>query len=178
MRILAKQEQDRNREFLARERRAQEFMNRMAGTVIKGQNQKQAEEDFNLQKYQMEKEMRERAQEQRRLERERKEKEQMRVLLAKQIEEKQKRERDTKCHHDEQAEIWARDKQNYEDEEKRLQEKIRKINGENAQFLQRQICEKESKQAQRKMNRQEFQLNKPLLREINQKRKEGAPSEH
>lgn len=39
--------------------------------------------------------------------------------------------------------------------------------------------EKESKQAQRKMNRQEFQLNKPLLREINQKRKEDpALSEH
>jgi hypothetical protein len=33
----------------------------MAGTVIKNQSQKQAEEDQNLQRYQMEKEMRERA---------------------------------------------------------------------------------------------------------------------
>lgn len=38
MRVIAKQEDDRNREFLARERRAQEFMNRMAGTVIKNQS--------------------------------------------------------------------------------------------------------------------------------------------
>jgi len=38
----------------------------------------------------------------------------------------------------------------------------------------RQIEEKERKQAQRKMNKQEFQFNKPLLREINQKRKEGT----
>jgi hypothetical protein len=33
--ILEKQEQDRQREFLARERRAQAFMNNMAGGVIK-----------------------------------------------------------------------------------------------------------------------------------------------
>jgi len=49
--------------------------------------------------------------------------------------------------------IWARDKENYEQEEKRLAEKIKKINGENASFLQAQMHEKESKQAQRKMNR-------------------------
>lgn len=101
MRVIAKQEDDRNREFLAREKRAQEFMNRMAGTVIKSQNQKQAEEDLNLQKYQMEKDLRERAQEMRRLEAEKKEKDQMRMLLNKQMEEKQTRERNTKNHHDE-----------------------------------------------------------------------------
>lgn len=44
-RILEKQEQDRQREFLAREKRAQEFMNRMGGTVIKNQVEKQREED-------------------------------------------------------------------------------------------------------------------------------------
>jgi hypothetical protein len=36
-RMLDKQEQDRQREFFARERRAQEFMNNMAGDVIKKQ---------------------------------------------------------------------------------------------------------------------------------------------
>lgn len=35
IRMLDKQEQDRQREFIARERRAQEFMNNMAGNVIK-----------------------------------------------------------------------------------------------------------------------------------------------
>jgi len=47
---------------------------------------------------------------------------------------------------------------------------------ENAAFLQQQVHEKESKAAQKKMNRQEFQLNKPLLREIQMKRK--TQSEH
>lgn len=37
--------------------------------------------------------------------------------------------------------------------------------------MKQQVHEKESKTRQRKMNRQEFQLNKPLLREIQQKRK-------
>jgi hypothetical protein len=38
MRVTAKKEDDRSREFLAREKRAQEFMNKMAGTVIKTQS--------------------------------------------------------------------------------------------------------------------------------------------
>lgn len=45
MRMLARQEEDRNQEFAARERRAQEFMNRLAGTVIKNQSTKMAEEE-------------------------------------------------------------------------------------------------------------------------------------
>jgi hypothetical protein len=40
-----------------------------------------------------------------------------------------------KANTDEQAVIWARDKQNYEAEESRLQNKIKQINAENAAFL-------------------------------------------
>ena len=39
-RMLEKQEQDRINEFKAREQRAQEFMNRMADTVIKSMDDK------------------------------------------------------------------------------------------------------------------------------------------
>lgn len=62
--------------------------------------------------------------------------------------------------------LWAKDKQNYENEEQRLAAKIKSINEENAQFLLKQVYEKEAKAHMKKMNRQEFQLNKPLLREI------------
>jgi len=82
------------------------------------------------------------------------------------MDEKNVRERHAKAHNDEQAVLWARDKQNYENEENRLNSKIKQINVENASFLKQQVGEKESKAAQKKMNRQEFQLNKPLLREI------------
>ena len=90
------------------------------------------------------------------------------------MDEKERREQRMKGNIDEQAVIWARDKENYEFEEKRLAEKIKKINEENAAFLHKQMREKEAKNAQRKMSKQEFQLNKPLLREIQQKRKVGS----
>lgn len=61
-----------------------------------------------------------------------------------------------KAHNDEQAVLWAKDKQNYENEENRLAQKIKQINVENASFLKQQVHEKESKAAQKKMNRQEF----------------------
>ena len=173
-RVIEKQEQDRTKEFQARERRAQEFMNRMAGTVIKNQAEKQRDEDNNMQRYAMEREMRMRMEEQKKAEREAIEKAEMRALLAKQMEEKERREQRMKGNIDEQAVIWARDKENYEFEEKRLAEKIKKINEENAAFLHKQMREKEAKNAQRKMSKQEFQLNKPLLREIQQKRKVGS----
>ena len=74
---------------------------------------------------------------------------------------------------DEQAYMWAQDKRNYEDEEKRLTSKIKGINEQNANFLKKQMEEKASK-FRSKMNRQEFLLNKPILKEINQKKKDGT----
>jgi len=65
------------------------------------------------------------------------EQENMRDFLARQMNEKKMRERIEKELNDEQAFMWARDKENYEQEEKRLNDKIKKINDENAQFLQK-----------------------------------------
>lgn len=97
--------------------------------------------------------MRLRLEEQKKADQEAKEKAEMRALLAKQMDEKEKREQRMKCNIDEQAVIWARDKENYENEERRLAEKIKKINEENAAFLHKQMREKEAKNAQRKMSK-------------------------
>lgn len=64
--------------------------------------------------------------------------------------------------------MWDVDKQNYELEEKRLRDRINQINADNASFLKKQMATKESK-APTKMNKAEFALNKPLLKEANQK---------
>jgi hypothetical protein len=64
--MLEKQEQDRINEFKAREQRAQEFMNRMADTVIKSMDDKQREEEEKIRRYEMEKEMRERLEDEKR----------------------------------------------------------------------------------------------------------------
>ena len=71
---------------------------------------------------------------------------------------------------DEQASMWKQDQNNYQEEERRLNGKVNKINKENAEFLKRQMDDKQSKE-RAKMNKQEFLLNKPLLKEINQKKK-------
>ena len=114
--------------------------------------------------------MRLRTEDERRMMREKMEKDEMRRLLARQMAEKKQREAAEKALNDEQAYIWKKDKENYEEEERRLTRKIKEINGENATFLQRQMIEKAGRGG-KKMNRQEFQLNKPLLKEINEKRK-------
>ena len=121
--------------------------------------------------YEMEKEMRARLEDERRAERERKEKEQMRRLLSRQMQEKQLREQMEKAENDEQAKIWKTDKNNYELEENRLASKIAAINKDNQEFLRCQMNEKANRGKMRRMNKEEFNYNKNLLREINDKRK-------
>jgi len=69
--------------------------------------------------------------EEKRAERLRQEQEKMRYFLAQQMEEKQRRENDEKSNIDMQARMWATDKENYEEEEKRLKNRICKINRDN-----------------------------------------------
>ena len=71
--------------------------------------------------------------------------------------------------------MWNLDKQNYELEEKRMKDRINKINSDNASYLQRQMEEKHKKS--NKMNRAEYALNKPLLKEASEKMKEVAASQ-
>ena len=112
-------------------------MNKLANNVIHTQKARKDREDAELQRYEMEKEMRLRLEDERRADRDRREKEEMRKLLAKQMSEKRQREAAEKALNDEQAVIWRKDKENYEEEERRLSKKIKEINGENAEFLQR-----------------------------------------
>ena len=65
--------------------------------------------------------------------------------------------------------MWTKDFRNYSEEERRLHDKINKINRDNQDFLKRQMEDKQIKIGKAKMNKQEFLLNKPLLREINDK---------
>lgn len=86
---------------MARERRAQEYMNRMAGDVIKTQAQRQKQEDDALTRYELERELRLREEDRARAERERKEKSEMADLLRRQVQEKKMREAAIKANNDE-----------------------------------------------------------------------------
>lgn len=65
--------------------------------------------------------------------------------------------------------MWNLDKRNYDEEERRLKERIGRINSDNQSYLLNQMDNK--KRTQTKMHPSEFLINKPLLREANQKLK-------
>lgn len=67
----------------------------------------------------------------------------MREFLNKQMEEKKHRENLEKALNDEQANMWDQDLKNYTEEERRLIEKINKINKDNAEFLKKQMEDKQ-----------------------------------
>ena len=115
--------------------------------------------------------MRQRQLEEKRMERQRQEQDKMRRFLAQQVAEKKQREHDEKSNIDVQASMWQTDKRNWEEEEKRLKSRIDKINRENQEYLVKQMALKDREN--RKMHPQEFALNRPLLREINQKLKQS-----
>jgi len=89
------------------------------------------------------------------------------------MEEKRRRENDEKSNIDMQARMWETDKQNYEEEERRLKNRIMKINLDNQNYLIKQMQDKDKneKGTLGVMHTQDFLMNKPLLREINSKLK-------
>ena len=106
-------------------------MNTLASDVIAKQQERKRAEDDNLMRYEMEKEMRARLEDERKAARIQAEKDEMRKLLGQQMDEKRAREAAEKALNDEQAVIWKKDKENYELEEQRLQNKIKAINKDN-----------------------------------------------
>ena len=66
-RMLDKQQADREFEFGQREKRAQDFMNRMASTVIAQQNSRQDAENEQIHKYEQERELRLRLEDEKRM---------------------------------------------------------------------------------------------------------------
>ena len=82
-RMLDKQEQDRLNEIKAREQRAQDFMNRMADTVIKNMDSRAREEEEKIRRYELEKELRERMADEAKNNKHKTEQNRMREYLAK-----------------------------------------------------------------------------------------------
>jgi len=143
----------------------------MADTVIKNMDSRAREEEEKIRRYELEKELRERMADESKMNKHKREQERMRDYLAKQMDEKRRREVGEKALNDEQATMWHHDFKNYSEEERRLHDKINRINIDNQEFLRKQMEEKQVKIGKTKMNKQEFLLNKPLLKEINEKKR-------
>lgn len=103
----------------------------MADTVIKNMDNRAREEEEKIRRYELQKEMRERQADELKQNKMKTEQQRMRDYLAKQMEEKRRREMSEKALNDEQANMWNADLKNYTEEERRLHEKIQKINRDN-----------------------------------------------
>ena len=95
----------------------------------------------------------------------------MKNMLFRQMEDRRMRDIKEKEHNDEQARIWKLDLKNFTEEEKRIAAKIKKNNNDTAEFLRKQIEEKSGvvEVHHGNMNRNEFLLNKGILRDVNVK---------
>lgn len=171
--MLEQQEKDRLNEIDRREQRAQEFMGRMADTVLKEMDMKQKEEEDKIKRFEMEKEQQDRFNERLEYKRMKDDQQKLRDDLARQVAEKKRRENMEKEFNDEQAKMWQLDRQNYEQQENLLNGKIQEKNRENRAFLESQMAERNAAKASR-MNYNEHLLNKALLRDINYQRKTGS----
>lgn len=126
-----------------------------------------------IRQYEIQKELQDRRSDNKAFRKREEEKIRMREFLAKQVEDKKRRERIEKELNDQQANMWQRDRENYEEEQRRIDNKIKRINQENADFLKKQMEEKEGARKGR-MDMNEFLMNKQLLADINVQRKEGS----
>lgn len=168
--MLEQQELDRINEIQRRENRAQEFMGRMADTVLKEMDNKQRDEEDKIKRFEMEKEQQDRFNERLEYKRMKDDQQKLRDDLARQVNEKKRRETMEKEFNDEQAKMWALDRRNYEQQENALNGKIQDKNRENRAFLESQMAERTAAK-QSRMNYNEHLLNKALLRDINVQRK-------
>lgn len=175
--MLAKQEEDRQREIKAREERQQMFMNRLADTVIKEMDNKAAEEEMKIKKYELQREMAERKAEEMREDKKKKGYDACKKHLFRQMEERRKRDIEEAERNAEQAKIWEKDRQNYMTEEERIKEKVKKLNHDTADFLRSQMSEQRTRHIFGKMNRTEFLYNKHVLRNVNEKLREHSGSQ-
>jgi len=81
-------------------------------------------------------------------------------------------ERKEKEELDEQAKIWEVDRLNSINEEKQAKEKHERMHMDTAAFLKQQMTERLNRVYRFKMNRNELQFNKGILRTVNEKLRE------
>ena len=144
-------------------------MNRMADGVLKEMDENQKKEDQMIEKYQRLRELKLRKDEDRKKKMKDKAMIAMCEELAKQQRDKRQRAIEEKKDRDQQATMWQKERTIWKDEDKRLKEKIAKINGDTKAFLNKQMAEKVAKKSKH-MDEREQRLNKALMKEIKAKK--------
>jgi len=165
IRLMEKQEQDRNDEVKRRELRSKKLMGIMEQTVIKDQREQVLEEERKLLRYYQDREAKEVEDENNRKKRLHDMKLDVRNYLDKQKADKEVRKQEENHFNKKQADVWKKDTQEYYESEKKKMETLKDINNRHAEILKQQI-EVEKKRKQKKMSVEELLLNKQKLKQI------------
>ena len=167
--VKEKQEQERVIYFKNIERSANNFMSKMVETVLKEEEIKTQQEQQLRDKYQrMKDEMEEKAERDEK-ERIRLQKIAMRKYYDQQVKDKMNRKVIEKEMDYAQAEIWKRDEQCYNEQQKEVGRIIRNMNRKNYDTLVQQANMKNNSKVKgnvNKMNKNEKEMNKELLRKV------------
>ncbi|KAL4453090.1 hypothetical protein ABPG74_015321 [Tetrahymena malaccensis] len=167
-RLTEEMEANREREKKNREDKIKKIMSAFADTVVKDQKAIIREEDEKMMRHIIEQEEKDRQEELRKQENLRKQKQDMRSFLNKQIDEKNDRKVQEDQINKKQAEIWAKDRENYMEHEQNKQTYIKTVNKKHQDILKQQMDEKQNPK-KGKMNVNELLQNKQLFEEIAQK---------
>ena len=121
-------------------------MNRMADGVLKDMAEIQKKEDDMINRYMKEFDSKTQAAEQAKAKKRADIQANINATLAKQQEHKEKVAKEMKDHFNEQAGMWAKERDLWKEEDARIKEKIKKINNDNVAYLQQQVEFKKGKE--------------------------------
>ena len=146
-------------------------MNRMADGVLKDMAEIQRKEDEMIARYEKEREQKEKEKEDAKAKKRAEIQTNINASLAKQQELKAKVAKEEKDDLNKQAQMWAKERDLWKEEDARIQAKIKKIKEDNVAYLNQQVELKKGKETT-KMDPLQKQINKGLIREIKQKQRE------
>eukprot|EP00825_Cyclidium_porcatum_P038651 TRINITY_DN4527_c0_g1_i4.p1 TRINITY_DN4527_c0_g1~~TRINITY_DN4527_c0_g1_i4.p1 ORF type:complete len:557 (+),score=167.16 TRINITY_DN4527_c0_g1_i4:224-1894(+) len=173
IRLSQEMEEQREQEKKNREDKIKRIMSQFADTVVKDQKKVIDEEDQKMLNHQKMVQFKAEEEDARKRQQLLEQKKEMREFLNKQIEEKNQRVQKEEDINKQQADIWAKDRENYLEHEKQKKDYINFVNKKHQEVLVKQIEDKTSKK-KHKMNAEELLQNKSRLKEIAEKDPEIA----
>jgi len=165
--IEEKKELERKLYFKRIERNANNFMTGVAKEALEKMKREEKEEEEKMRLYNEEKNRREILKEKRMEEQREKDKHELHKYLAMQIEERKKNEELENILNQEQARIWRIDANKYKEDERIIEEKIKRMNKKNLETLMKQMEQRRLKeQKEAGMTPTEIAMNKKELEKV------------
>lgn len=125
----------RDREKKQREDKIKTIMSAFADTVVKDQKAVIREEDDKMMRHILDQEEKNRQEDERKAQNQRQQKQEMRAYLNKQMDEKHNRQVQDDQINKKQAEIWAKDRENFMEHENQKQDYIKMVNKKHQDIL-------------------------------------------